>query len=129
MAIIKSTATPCFFVGIVSWGVCPKPRPKDFSGKVLWKLKIFAQIKWYVRQEILWLTFLIRKVSWGVCPKPDQRTFREKSFGNSKAFAQIKWYIRCEILWLTFLIRKGKLTFRMKRVYNLKNKIIQRAGE
>ena len=45
MAIIKSTATPCFFVFIVSWGFRPKPRPKDFSGKVLWNFKSFCQNK------------------------------------------------------------------------------------
>ena len=58
---IKKHGNAVLFVCIGCWGFRPKPGPKDFLQKVLWKLKNFAKIKWYVRCEVLWHTFLRKK--------------------------------------------------------------------
>ena len=53
---------PCFLCALSVGASAPNPDTKDFSGKVLWNLKSFAEVKWYVRWEILLPTFLTRKV-------------------------------------------------------------------
>ena len=117
---LKSTATPCFFVCIMSWGCPPQTRTQEtFQRKVSWNFKSFAKINWCSRWEILLLTFLIRKVREGglerssnywrkkkkrgflrvfymhyqlglSAPNPDTRNFSRKVSWNFKSFAQNK---------------------------------------
>ena len=56
---------PCFLYALNVGAVPPNPDAKDFSGKVLWNLKSFAKVKWCIRGEVLWFTFLSRKVRKG----------------------------------------------------------------
>ena len=89
---VKSRVFPAFLLFIECWGYPPQTRTQStFREKSFGISKAFAKIKWCVRWEILWLTFLIRKVSWGCPPQTrTQRTFREKYFGISKASRQNK---------------------------------------
>ena len=61
---IKNAALPRFLRKRYELGLsAPNPDQRTFREKSFGISKAFAKIKWYVRQEILWLTFLIRKVS------------------------------------------------------------------
>ena len=83
------------FVCIISWGFRPKPGHKKlfeksflelqklhqsevvFLSEVIWNLKSFAKVKWYVRWEILLPTFLSRKV--GGTPFSDRKVWSGKA--------------------------------------------------
>ena len=69
---LKSTAMPCFFCVYYQLGLsAPSPDPKDFSGKVLWKLKSFHQnevmysvgnsFAYFSYKKSRWHTFLRKK--------------------------------------------------------------------
>ena len=91
------TAVPTYYEKIKKHGIAvlfvcalnvvasaPNPDTRNFSGKVSCESsKAFAKIKWYIRCEVLWHTFL-RKKGVGVCPKPRHKGLFVKSPLESK---------------------------------------------
>ena len=78
--LMRTLLMPCFFCALSVGASAPNPDTRNFSRKVswnfksfrqsevlflsevLWNFKSFAEVKWYVRWEILLPTFLTRKV-------------------------------------------------------------------
>ena len=84
---LKSTASPCFFVCIMSWGCPPQTRTQEtFQRKVSWNFKSFAKINWCIRWEILLLTFLIRKVREGGLERSSNYWRKKKKRGFLRVF-------------------------------------------
>ena len=50
-----------FCMVVVSWGFRPKPGHKKLFVKSFLNFKNFAEVKWCIRCEVLWYTFLRKK--------------------------------------------------------------------